>query len=214
MRKAKYICVEGTDGVGKTTAVKVLVDSLRNQGARVLETKEPGTVHLPLTVDLRRIVLDAKYDEELTPLSRELILQAIRSIHYEKLILPSLDQYDYIVQDRGVLSSMAYGEGCGNSSHLLVNLIKGVFAPVNPFELYDLVIYLRRDPAHSLKLAQKAKQEFEAGDAMELKGPEFLANVAKAMEETLKQFSNYHIIDVENIDQTKRDLETALTRLK
>src|ERR1019366_42337 len=116
------ICLEGCEGVGKTTQTQKLVDHLRAKGFKVLQTKEPGTPHLPLTMLLRGVMLDKQYDEQLTPLARELISQAIRSIHIEKLIVPALTEYDYIIQDRGILSGLAYGSACGNDPDWLLNL--------------------------------------------------------------------------------------------
>src|SRR5665213_3054416 len=114
MKKARYICLEGTEGVGKTTQTQRLVDALRERGYRVLQTKEPGTNHVPLTMQLRGIMLDNQYDAILTKPAREFISQAIRSVHLERLIIPSLYEYDFIIQDRGILSGYAYGAGCGN----------------------------------------------------------------------------------------------------
>ena len=85
MTKARYIVLEGTEGVGKTTQTVTLVNYLERQGYSCLQTKEPGTVHSPLTMELRNIMLNAKYDEQLTTSSRELISQAIRSIHLEQV---------------------------------------------------------------------------------------------------------------------------------
>jgi dTMP kinase len=118
----KYICIEGTEGVGKTTQTQKLVDHLRNLGYSVLQTKEPGTAHSPLTMELRNIMLNAKYEEQLTRTARELISQAIRSIHVEKVIKPAYGKYDFIVQDRGILSGLAYGEACGNDIGWLESL--------------------------------------------------------------------------------------------
>src|SRR5271167_1025736 len=114
MKRATYICLEGTEGVGKTTQTQKLVDHLRAKGCKVLQTKEPGTAHAPLTMQLRGIMLDKQYDEQLTAPARELISQAIRSIHLEKVVFPALSEYDFIVQDRGILSGLAYGTACGN----------------------------------------------------------------------------------------------------
>ena len=115
MKKAKYICLEGTEGVGKTTQTRKLVDTLRARGYAVLETKEPGSPHSPLTMTLRGIMLDNQYDSQMTRPAREFISQAIRSIHLEQVIVPNLYKYDFIIQDRGILSGYAYGTACGNN---------------------------------------------------------------------------------------------------
>lgn len=57
-----YVCLEGGEGCYKTTTTKALADHYRNKGLKVLETKEPGTAHIPLTVELRKVMLSNEYD--------------------------------------------------------------------------------------------------------------------------------------------------------
>ena len=189
---ARYICIEGTEGVGKTTQTQKLVDYLRSKGHKVLHTKEPGTLHAPLTMELRGIMLDAKHEGELTKLSRELISQAIRSIHLEKVIVPALNEYDYIVQDRGILSGYAYGMACGNSydrlSYLASELIEDSGLETCAEMLYDDVVYLTGNVKKGLNKAISSKQEFEAGDAIEMKGLPFMEQVNKNMRELSEDF--------------------------
>lgn len=192
MRKAKYICFEGTEGSGKTTHTTKLVKYLQEKGFKVLLTKEPGTPHAPITMELRGIMLDAKYDAQLTVVAREFISQAIRSIHIDKVILPALEEYDYIIQDRGILSGIAYGHACGNSHLFLSQLASETCrnAKCDWHDLYDKVIYLRNDTSKGLARAKLAKQEFAAGDAIEAKGDEFMLRVAKNMNEMVGAFSH------------------------
>lgn len=189
MKKAKYICLEGTEGVGKTTQTQKLVDYLRTQGYKVLQTKEPGTAHAPLTLTLRAIMLDNKYDQELTAPARELISQAIRSIHLEKVIVPAMTQYDYIIQDRGILSGLAYGYACGNEMDVLTTLSAYVTDPAQHVldnNIYDSIIYLKGNTSEGLKKALASKQEFETGDAMESRGISFLEDASTAMDHLSK----------------------------
>lgn len=206
MKKARYICLEGTEGVGKTTQTQKLVDYLRSKGYTVLQTKEPGTPLSPLTMQLRGIMLDKQYDNELTPLARELVSQAIRSIHLEKVILPAINEYDFIVQDRGILSGMSYGTACGHNFEtidVLVGLVvdyAGLLGQTS--SLYDDVIYLKGSVSAGLDKALSAKQEFKAGDAMEAKGVAFLNQAANNMDELSSLFNTSAInVDGKSIDQ-------------
>jgi len=204
--KARYICIEGTEGVGKTTQTQKLVDHLRSKGFRVLQTKEPGTSHAPLTMELRGIMLNAKYDKELTKLSRELVSQAIRSIHLEKVIVPAFTEYDFIVQDRGLLSGYAYGMACGNSFERLDNLISEILTDADidscPELLYDDVVYLTGDVRSGLDKAMSSKQEFEAGDAIEMKGLSFMEQVNSNMRDLSEEFGTKNVcVDGKNIDE-------------
>jgi dTMP kinase len=204
-KRCKYICLEGCEGVGKTTQTQKLVDYLRAKGFKVLQTKEPGTSHLPLTMVLRAIMLDKQYDEQLTIPAREFISQAIRSIHIEKLILPALNEYDYIIQDRGILSGLAYGHVCGNDLADLGDLTRIVTTPaIGKLELscYDSIIYLKGDTSAGLKKALQSKKEFAAGDAMEAKGNSFLQTVSSNMDELSNSFNTVRIsVDGKNIEE-------------
>jgi dTMP kinase len=214
MTRAKYICFEGTEGVGKTTQTQKLVDHLRAKGFKVLQTKEPGTPHSPLTMVLRGIMLDRQYDEQLTIPARELISQAIRSIHMEKVILPALREYDYIIQDRGVLSGFAYGTACGNSEEDIVALSSFILAPFEGLvddNLYDSIIYLKGDTSAGLEKALQAKQEFTAGDAMEARGNSFLQTASANMDNMSEQFNTHVVaVDRKNIEEVFSEILRSL----
>jgi dTMP kinase len=205
-KAAQYICIEGGDGSGKSTQTQKIVDHLRAQGFKVLHTKEPGTEHAPLTMELRRFMLDATYKDKLTDTGREFISQAIRSIHMEKCILPALTTYDYIIQDRGMLSGIVYGQACGNDFNFLLTLCDAV---IKPFEkpwnqIYDKVVLLHGNPAVGLARAQACKQEFAGGDVIEGRGNNFMQTVHELMIQRHAQFFPKHpAIDVTgcSIDQ-------------
>ncbi len=219
MKKARYICLEGTEGVGKTTQTQLLVDTLKSQGYTVLMTKEPGTPLVPLTMLLRGIMLDKQYDEQLTRPAREFISQAIRSIHLEKLIVPNLDQYDFIIQDRGILSGYAYGTGCGNQFGFLQSLSNEVVESANtnnsfPYtasQIYETVIYLRGDSKKGLAKAKAAKQEYAAGDAMEAKGDDFMSQVSFNMDYMSEGFNTVRIdVDGKTIEEVHQEILAGL----
>jgi dTMP kinase len=224
MKKAKYICLEGTEGVGKTTQTQKLVDYLRSKGYSVLQTKEPGTPLEPLTMVLRDIMLHNKYDAVLTKTAREFISQAIRSIHLERIIVPALKEYDFIIQDRGILSGYAYGMACGNSwqdiysmacqnvdsANDSANVGHDLFS-FKPELIYDKVIYLRGNALSGLAKAKTTKQEFEMGDAMESRGNDFITNVSRNMEDMSHRFNTVRVnVDGKNIEQVHSEILNAL----
>jgi dTMP kinase len=219
-KKAIYIVLEGVEGVGKTTQTQLLADFLKSRGFNVLQTKEPGTPLIPLTMTLRQIMLDNQYDDVLTRPAREYISQAIRSIHLEQLVVPAMSEYDYIIQDRGILSGYAYGTACGNAfndlyslacqnvdsaSHYLDSL------PVQPERIYDVVVYLRGDALKGLQKAKQAKQEFIAGDAMESRGNTFISDVSRSMNRMSSRFNTVTIdVDGKSIDEVHNEILTNL----
>lgn len=214
MKKAKYILVEGTEGAGKGTQIEKLVKFLEDQGYKVLSTKEPGTPHLPLTMEQRKIMLDDKYSSQMSLKGRELQSQSIRSNHLVKLIEPALDQYDYIIQDRGLVSGLAYGEACGNSLEFLEFISKQIVGDIGREmeNLYDLVLYLDSDVKEGLKRAKQAKQEFESGDAMENLGSSFMEKVQANFYKTLKKF-NSEIVEVEILEDKESGINKTFDKI-
>lgn len=276
LKKTIYICLEGTEGVGKGLQTQMLVDHLLKSGYSVLSTKEPGTPHLPLTVELRGIMLNNKYEKQenvhlliqdlenllknpannsemtrtarefieeslssikdeqrMSLRGRELVSQAIRSIHLEKLIKPNMGKVDFIIQDRGILSGMAYGEACGNKISQLREFAQTVTeeAGVRPrnfikrfaisadfmkeySDIYDHVIYLQGDSSFGLKTAGNAKQEFKDGDAMELKGNSFMAQVANNFVILREEFKSVHVIHVHDTKMIDKIQDSGLSQEK
>lgn len=240
--KATYICFEGSEGVGKTTQVTETVNYLRSQGFKVLETKEPGTIHSPLTMALRRLMLDSKYEDaskseelkqdlvavlgnseyqahltaksqellskaaqivgqekQMTKESRELICQAIRHIHINKVIIPASKEYDFIIQDRGILSGLAYGVAGGVDQTFMddLNTLSVAELLKGSRDCYDHVILLQANVANGLKRALSAKQEFESGDVMEKRGVSYLEKVNSNFSQFAQEFSGVICLAVE-----------------
>ena len=100
------------------------------------------------------------------------------------------EEYDYIIQDRGILSGISYGHACGNTHLFLAQLASEVCRSFKGdwHDLYDKVIYLKNDAVAGLERAKLAKQEFAAGDAIEAKGDEFMLRVAKDMDGMVHAF--------------------------
>ena len=207
----RYICFEGTEGVGKSTHTELLTEYLRDKGYSVLMTKEPGTSLSPLTMELRNIMLNMRYENEITPLAREFISQAIRSIHLEKVIYPAMNKYDFIIQDRGILSGLCYAEACGHDIEWLEDMTCDVVGSnYDPYMLYDDIIYLKGNTDTCLQKALDVKKEFAKGDAMEARGNEFMRKVALNMDD-MSMWFQARVVEVKpTIDQTFLDILIAL----
>jgi dTMP kinase len=105
MKKNLNIEVEGTDGAGKTTALKYMIAELEKRGTSVLETREVGNPHIPICVKLRETVLSP--DSNLSGEAMELIFSAMR-FENDRYYKSLGEKYDMIISDRGWFSHLAY----------------------------------------------------------------------------------------------------------
>lgn len=211
-----YVCLEGGEGTYKTTTSKALAEYYRAKGLKVLETKEPGTAHLPVTMKLRELMLSNEFDDDLTPAARELISQAIRSIHVEKLLIPALskEEYDLVIQDRGIFSGRIYANACGISSYHIENLED--FIMEDYFQRWDIVydhVFVFHNQ-NGLQTATEAKDEFGCGDAMESRGLSFHAQVNQSfMELNASDLTSYTLSHHDVAGKTTEELVAECTRI-
>ncbi|MEL7186703.1 MAG: dTMP kinase [Pseudomonadota bacterium] len=109
MPRGRFISVEGIEGVGKSSNIEVVVETLREAGYEVLTTREPGGT--PLAEDIRDILKD-RGDEDIPAVAEVLLMFAARSLNVNNVILPALEQGTWVVSDRFTDSSRAY-QGAG-----------------------------------------------------------------------------------------------------
>ena len=64
-----FITIEGTDGAGKTTQIKLLEKYLSDKGFKVVCTREPGGT--PISEKIREIIID-KNNTEMTDMTEAL----------------------------------------------------------------------------------------------------------------------------------------------
>lgn len=132
----RLITLEGTEGGGKSSALSVLAGFLRDQGKRVLVTREPGGTQFG--EKLRTLLLD-RDSGALAPETELLLMFAARAEHFHKVIEPALQGGDWVLSDRFTDASYAYqGGGRGLAEEriqVLENWLLGAFRP-------DLVMVL------------------------------------------------------------------------
>jgi dTMP kinase len=108
--RGRFISLEGGEGVGKSTQVQALADSLRALGIDVVETREPGGSEGAERI--RELLLTGD-DSRWAPRAEALLFAAARSDHVDKVIRPSLESGKWVLSDRFVDSSLAYQGGGG-----------------------------------------------------------------------------------------------------
>lgn len=105
MPRKRFITLEGGEGAGKSTQVRLLAARLEELGHRVLITREPGGS--PGAETIRRLIVNGDTDRW-TPKAEALLMFAAREDHLAQTIRPALDRGDWVICDRFIDSTMAY----------------------------------------------------------------------------------------------------------
>ena len=125
--RGKFITLEGIDGAGKSTHHAWLVDHLKNQGRKIVATREPGGTGLG--EKLRALLLSEPMHLE----TEALLMFAARREHMDKLIQPALEAGKWVVSDRFTDASYAYqGGGRGLARERIQVLERWVQAGFQP----------------------------------------------------------------------------------
>jgi dTMP kinase len=157
--RGKLIVFEGAEGVGKTTQIRRLGETLTARGIRLLTVREPGGTAVGDAI--RRVLLDP--GPELSARSEALLFMASRAELVDRLIRPSLEQGLVVVADRFFLSTYAYqiaGRGLPDDDVTAANrFATGGLVP-------DLTILLRLPVSSALARTDSrgARDRIEAAD--------------------------------------------------
>lgn len=104
-KRGVFITLEGTDGTGKSTQLRLLASWLRRSGFSVCVTREPGGTRTG--EEIRRLLLGPS-GRSISPLTELLLMYAARAQHVEEVIRPALARGDVVLSDRYNDSSFAY----------------------------------------------------------------------------------------------------------
>ena len=140
--QGKFITLEGGEGTGKSTQIKLLAEYLQDKGIGVVTTKEPGGT--PLGQEIRRLLVTGEQDK-LDAIGEALLFFADRHIHLVKKIWPAIKKGQWVLSDRFADSTIAYqcyGYENKVSRETLDELYKIAVGSFKP----DLTIILDIDP--------------------------------------------------------------------
>ncbi len=101
-----FLTLDGIDGVGKSTQLRLLVEWLESEGHRVVTCRDPGST--PLGERLREILLTHDDATPIAPRAEMLLYMAARAQLVEQVIRPALARGDVVVSDRYLLANIVY----------------------------------------------------------------------------------------------------------
>lgn len=205
MRDGFFVTLEGVEGAGKTTAREFIAGWLRENGATVLETREPGGTDLGEKI--RALLLDPGQNR-MSALSELLLIFAARAQHLEEVITPALESGFFVICDRFTDATFAY-QGSGRG--LDVTLIQTLADLVHPRIQPDLTVILDMSPQKGLARARRRGEL----DRIERERLEFFERVrAGYIARARSDPERYFVLDSDRpLDEVKTDLGRLLERL-
>ena len=167
--RGKFITIEGTEGVGKTTNMAFIKAWLEAKKLPYLSTREPGGT--PLAEQIRELLL-APRAELVCSASELLLMFAGRAQHIDQVIEPALVEGNWILCDRFTDATYAYqGAGRNMGSDLISKLETLVQGSLRP----DLTLILDIPVEIGLKRASARSEP----DRFELEQVEFFERVRR-----------------------------------
>jgi dTMP kinase len=110
MSGGRFITIEGGEGAGKSTQIKLLADWLRERGIVVTTTREPGGS--PGAEAIRKLLVEGKADKW-DGETEALLHFAARRDHLRRTVWPALERGEWVISDRFADSTRAY-QGYGH----------------------------------------------------------------------------------------------------
>jgi dTMP kinase len=167
---ARFLTVEGIEGVGKSTQVARLSQGLNERGIAHVVTREPGGT--PLAERVRDIVLNSR-DEAVPPVAELLLMFAARAVHLANLVEPNLRAGRWVVCDRFIDATYAYQ---GGGRQLSVEAIRPLETLVLGSRRPDLTVLLDVPVQQALQRARQ-RNAGAAADRFESERAEFFERV-------------------------------------
>ena len=155
--------MECTDGCGKTTQIRNIIDHLSSLGCRVVLTREPGGTRI--SENIRSIILDPTFTE-MHSITELMLYSAARAQLVEQVIKPSIAKSETVICDRYIDSFYAY-QGYGRG--LDMDMLKKITSLAIDDMIPDITIFLDLDPEIGLRRRMNAAN----GDRIENEQIEF-----------------------------------------
>ena len=199
------INLEGGEGSGKSTVLKMLATALEEKGFSVVCTREPGGIDI--AEQIRQVILD-RNNTAMDARTEALLYAAARRQHLVEKIIPALEAGSIVLCDRYIDSSLAYqgyARGLGMEEIFAIN--KFAIDEYMP----DLTLYFDVNP--KVGLARIEKDSDREINRLDVESMKFHYKVREGYLLLLSQNpERIRLINAENELETVYDdaLETAV----
>ncbi|MBO83634.1 MAG: dTMP kinase [Actinobacteria bacterium] len=159
MIKNLFITFEGCEGTGKSSQLKLLVNTLKKTPIKFIATREPGGSKEGERI--REILLNHRLT--IQPFCETLLHMAARYQNLKKVIFPALKSGKWVLCDRYTDSTIAYqGYGHGVGPQKIKKISKITFGDLEP----DITFILDMPTKKALKRAKLRKIDFNRYERM------------------------------------------------
>lgn len=153
-----FVTFEGSEGVGKSTQLRLLKEYLERTGQHAIYIREPGSTEI--SEQIRNVILD-KNNAAMTYMTEALLYAASRAQLVREVIKPAVAEGKLIVCDRYLDSSVAY-QGYGRE--LGADVIKGINAYAVDGCMPDVTVFLDLPPKSNWRGERRADRIEEQPD--------------------------------------------------
>lgn len=180
MKKGKLITLEGCEGAGKSTQIRLLERYLTERNVSFIITREPGGSQI--CEKIRDIILSPE-NLGMSDVCEAFLYASARAQHIKEVIEPALNENKLVICDRYIDSTFAYqgvARGLGASFIKKLNeLSVGKFTP-------DLTLFLDINPVKAFE----RKGGADSSDRLELMDIDFHNKVYEGYKMIAKEDKN------------------------
>jgi dTMP kinase len=197
----KFIALDGPDGCGKTTQVKLLVNWLAKQDVDAVSFREPGAT--AIGEKIRQILLNPEHIA-MTTAAEVMLYMAARVQLWNEKIAPALKQNKCVVVDRWLSSTCAYqGHAGGFGMDKVIKIAADCLERPWP----DITIILDVDLETA---ARRLKKDL---DRMEQKGADYHKKVREGFLTLAKLQKSFVVINAaDDIDVVHKKLTDIIEK--
>ncbi|OJA00787.1 dTMP kinase [Rickettsiella grylli] len=204
---ARFITLEGIEGVGKSTQLKFVAGYLQQAHIPLTITREPGGT--PIAEAIRSLLLQSDFSPEmLVPETELLLFFAARAQHIHYVIKPALQRGDWVLCDRFTETSYAYQ---GGGRGIDVAFIRSLHLWVQQ-DLNVNVVLLLDAP---VDIALRRMRHRKTADRIEAEKHDFFTRArASYLERAQQRPDVYQVIDASrSLKDVQKQIKNVLDRL-
>lgn len=199
----KFIVVEGLEGAGKSSVIKLIESMVQACGYATVNTREPGGT--PMAEAIRECVKQ-NWHETVAVETELMLMYAARAQLLTNVILPAIEADTWVIGDRHDLSSQAYQGGGREIDFSTLEALRDItlkgFKP-------DLTLYLDVEPATGLERA-RGRGEL---DRIELAGLAFFERTRARYIELAENDDSIVTVDaMQSMEQVHNTVRQVLER--